>query len=182
MTSSTVTTAQDTTALPTGTWGLDRVHSSIGFAVRHSGVMTFRGTFADYDANLRDGELEGAARVASVQVEDENLQGHLQTPDFFDAERHPELRFRGEAVQRDGDRISIEGELTIKGTTKPVELTGRATGPIVDGYGRNRLGLDLETTIDRHDFGVSWNAELPTGDTMLDDEVTLTANLALVEA
>jgi polyisoprenoid-binding protein YceI len=177
-----VTITEQTTALPTGTWELDRVHSSIGFAVRHSGVMTFRGTFADYDASLRDGLLEGSARVASVQVDDENLAGHLQTPDFFDAERHPELRFEARDVRRDGGRVTIEGELTIKGETRQVELTGTATGPIVDGYGKNRLGLDLETRIDRHDFGVSWNADLPTGDKMLDDAVTLTANLALVEA
>ena len=179
-----MTTLQDdrTTALPTGTWSLDPVHSSIGFAVRHSGVMTFRGTFADFDAALRDGVLEGVAQVPSVQVEDENLAAHLQTPDFFDAERHPELHFRARDVRSDGDEIAIDGELTIKGTTRPVELTGRITGPIVDGYGKNRLGLDLEATVDRHDFGVSWNADLPTGEKMLSDDVTLTANLALVEA
>ncbi|HWH06790.1 MAG TPA: YceI family protein [Gaiellaceae bacterium] len=176
------TTQQQTTALPTGTWELDGVHSSIGFAVRHSGVMTFRGTFGDYDARIADGRLEGRAQVASVQVDDENLAAHLQSPDFFDAERHPEIRFSGRETRLDGDRITIAGELTVKGETRPVELVGVATGPVVDGYGKNRLGLDLEARIDRNDFGVSWNAELPTGDTMLDDEVVLTANLALVEA
>ena len=85
-------TAQ-TTRIPTGTWNLDPVHSSIGFAVSYAGVGTFRGTFADFDAKLVDGRLEGVAKVGSVKVDDENLTGHLQSPDFFDAEQHSELRF-----------------------------------------------------------------------------------------
>ena len=93
------------TQVPTGTWQLDPVHSSIGFAVKHSGVMTFRGTFDEYDAKLVDGRLEGTAKVASVRVDDPNLAGHLQTPDFFDAEQYPELRFVSRTIQREGDRV-----------------------------------------------------------------------------
>jgi len=176
-----MSTTQLRTAVPTGTWKLDPVHSGIGFAVKHNTVMTFKGEFGDYDASLVDGRLEGTARVASVKVDDPNLIGHLQTPDFFDAERHPELRFASDSIELDGDRFTAAGELTIKGTTRPVELLGTFAGPITDGYGNQRLGLDLETTINRHDYGVSWNADLPGGGAMLDDDVLVTANLALIQ-
>ena len=176
------TEQQVTTGVPTGTWVSDPVHSSIGFAITHSTVLTFRGRVGEFDARLVDGRLEGTAKVASIQVEDENLTAHLQTPDFFDAEQFPELRFVSSAIERDGDRISVSGDLTIRGVTVPVELPGTIAGPVTDGYGKERLGLELETTVDRHDFGVSWNADLPGGGAMLADEVMITASLALVEA
>ena len=173
---------EQTTALPTGTWQHDPVHSSIGFAVKHNTVMTFQGQFGEWEATLEDGRLQGSANVTSVRVEDENLVGHLQTPDFFDAEQFPQLRFESSSVEREGDRITIAGELTIKGTTRPVELTGTISGPITDGYGNERIGLDVQTVVNRHDFGVSWNADLPGGGTILEDDVTVNANLALVQA
>ncbi len=174
-------TAQ-TTQIPTGTWNLDPVHSSIGFAVKHSGVMTFRGTFKEFDAKLFDGSLEGTVKVASVVVDDENLVGHLQTPDFFDAERNPELRFTSNAVGREGDTATIEGELTLRGVTKPVTITGTVAGPTPDLYGNQRIAFDVETTVNRRDFGIDWNQDLPTGDPALGNDVKITANLALVQA
>ena len=176
------TTTQDTTAVPTGTWNLDPVHSSIGFAVKHSGVMTFRGDFADYAATLADGTLEGTAKVASVRVDDPNLTTHLQSPDFFDAEQNPELRFVSSSIERDGDTVSIAGDLTLRGETRPVELSGAISGPITDGYGNERIGLEVETTVNRRDYGISWGADLPSGEPMLADDVTITASLALVRS
>lgn len=177
-----MSTTEQTTQIPAGAWNVDPVHSSIGFAVTHSGVMTFRGTFKEFDASLVDGRLEGTVKVASVVVDDENLAGHLQTPDFFDAEQQPELRFLSNTIERDGDRVSIEGDLTLRGVTKPVEIGGTVTGPITDGYGNQRVGLDLETTINRRDYGINWNMELPGGEAGLADDVVITANLALVQA
>lgn len=171
-----------TTEIPTGTWNLDPVHSSVGFAVKHSGVMTFRGDFPEFDAKLVDGRLEGTAKVASVRVDEPNLTGHLQTPDFFDAEQFPELRFVSNTIERDGGKVSISGDLTLRGVTHPVELSGTISGPITDGYGTQRLGLDLETTINRQDYKISWNQPLPSGDPALADDVVITANLALVQA
>lgn len=175
-------TEQQITGIPTGTWSVDPVHSNIGFAVKHNTVMTFQGSFEHFDAKLAEGRLEGSAKVASVEVDDENLAGHLQTPDFFDAEQFPELRFVSSTIERDGDRISITGDLTIKGATAPVELAGAISGPVTDGYGTQRIGIDLESTINRNDYGVSWNADLPGGGQTLADDVTVTANLALVQA
>ncbi|HSO02191.1 MAG TPA: YceI family protein [Gaiellaceae bacterium] len=177
-----MSTTEQTTAVPTGTWSLDSVHSSIGFAVKHSGVMTFKGTFDEFDATLADGRLEGTAKVASVRVDDPNLAGHLQTPDFFDAEQFPELRFSSKEIARDGDTVSIEGELTLRGVAQPVELSGTISGPVTDGYGNQRVGLDLETTVNRRDYGINWSMELPSGEPGLADDVTITANLALVQA
>ena len=169
------------TGIPTGTWTVDPVHSSIGFAVKHSGVMTFRGTFDEFDAKLVDGRLEGTAKVSSVRVDDPNLVAHLQTPDFFDAEQFPELRVVSRTIERDGDRVSIDADITLRGVTRPVEIVGTATGPITDGYGNQRIGFDLETAVNRRDFGIDWHMELPSGDAALADEVAITANLALVQ-
>jgi polyisoprenoid-binding protein YceI len=176
-----MSTTEQITGIPTGTWVLDPVHSSIGFAVRYSGVGTFRGAFEDFDAKLVDGRLEGVARVASVSVGDENFAAHLQSPDFFDAEQYPELRFVARSSERDGDRVSVDGDLTLRGVTKPVEISGTVTGPLENAYGQQRLGFDLETTVNRQDYGITWNMELPGGGQALADDVLITANLALVQ-
>ena len=174
--------AEQTTQIPIGTWTLDPVHSSIGFAVRYSGVGTFRGTFEEFDAKLVDGRLEGVAKVASVKVDDENLAGHLQSPDFFDAEQYPELRFVSSTIERDGERVAVQGDLTLRGVTHPVEIIGSVTGPLENAYGQQRIGFDMETTVNRHDYGITWNMELPGGSQALGDDVVITANLALVQA
>ena len=122
-----MSTVEQRTSVPTGTWTADPVHSGIGFAVKHNTVMTFKGEFGDFDASLVDGRLEGSARVASVEVDDPNLVGHLQAPDFFDAERHPELGFVSESIEIAGERITIAGELTIRGTT--ARSSSRARSP-----------------------------------------------------
>jgi polyisoprenoid-binding protein YceI len=171
---------------PAGTWSADPVHSHVSFEVTYAGVNTFRGSFTDFAAALTGGEeptLEGSAKVASVDVKDAQLNGHLQTPDFFDAERFPEIEFRAAELQRlDRDRVQGSGELTIKGVTRPIELTGTiAPAPSVDPFGRERLGLRLEGTIDRTAFGVSWNAPNQGGGDYLGNEVTLIAELALVK-
>src|SRR5207302_7254081 len=134
-------------SIPTGTWVADPVHSNVSFEVAYAGTNTFRGGFREFSATLADGKLEGSAKVASVDVKDEQLNGHLQTPDFFDAERFPEITFTAEGLDR--------GELTIKGVTRPVELTGSISEPNVDPFGRERVGVKLETTVDRNEFGVS---------------------------
>jgi polyisoprenoid-binding protein YceI len=172
-----------TTLAPAGTkWAADPVHSDVAFEVEYSGVSIFRGSFRDFDATLEGSTLVGSARVASVDVKDEQLSGHLQSPDFFDAERFPEITFRadGLAVADDGS-VSGPGELTIKGVTKPVELKGRlSAAPSIDPFGREKLGLSLETAIDRNEYGVAWNAPNQSGGNYLGDEVTLKADLTFV--
>jgi polyisoprenoid-binding protein YceI len=173
-----------TTIAPAGTtWAADPVHSNVQFEVEYAGVSTFRGSFRDFDATLEGSTLAGSARVASVDVKDEQLSGHLQSPDFFDAERTPEIGFRADTLSLGDDgALAGSGELTIKGVTKPVELRGRlASAPSVDPFGRERLGLTLETAIDRNEFGISWNAPNQSGGNYLGDEVTLKADLTFVK-
>jgi polyisoprenoid-binding protein YceI len=172
------------TLAPAGTWSLDPVHSSVGFEVSYL-AGTFRGEFHDIAAELAvDGEralLEGSATVASVDVKDENLSAHLQSPDFFDGERHPELRFAAEDIRLDGDgRVAAEGELTIKGVTRPVVVSGTVTAPMADAYGNERIGLNLTTSVDRTDFGLDWNQPLPNGQPSLANDVTILADLQFV--
>jgi polyisoprenoid-binding protein YceI len=171
-------TTSELQAVPTGTWSVDRVHSTIGFSVDYM-AGTFAGTYSDFDVSVADGVLKGTAQVASVQVKDPNLEAHLQTPDFFDAERYPELSFVSRSIERSGDSLAIKGDITIKGHTEPVELTGTITEPIADPYGGTRYGLKLETTIDRRTFGVSWNNPLPSGEPALSNDVVLSADLQL---
>jgi polyisoprenoid-binding protein YceI len=176
-----VSTIEITQTVPTGTWVADPIHSSIGFAVRHMGVVPFRGGFETFEAALADGRLSGSARVETIQTDDENLTAHLLSPEFFDADRYPVLRFESNEIRRDGDEVTIDGLLTLRGESRPVELRGAITGPVEDPYGGQRVGLELEAKIDRTEFGIDWNADLPSGGKVLEHEVKLTAQLELVQ-
>jgi polyisoprenoid-binding protein YceI len=168
------------TDIQPGTWTLDPVHSTIGFEIPYL-AGTFKGHFRDVDAKLTEESLTGSARVASVDVKDENLSAHLQSPEFFDAERHPELKFESRELERTGEEITVRGDITIRGVTKPVDLAGTTAGPFTDGFGRERLILKLETTVDRTEFGLNWNLPLPSGEPSLANEVKLVAELYLVQ-
>ena len=167
-------------ALPTGAWSADKIHSTIGFAVPYM-AGTFQGTFSDFDTRLSDGVLRGTAQVASVEVKDPNLTAHLQSPDFFDAERFPQLGFEANEISRSGDDLTIAGELTLKGHSEPVEIRGHINDPAPDPYGGERLGLQLEAKVDRTRFGLNWNNPLPSGDPALANEVTIIVDLQLVK-
>jgi len=167
-------------ALPTGTWSVDKIHSTVGFALKYM-AGTFQGTVSDFGARLDDGVFSGSAEVASIQVKDPNLETHLQSPDFFDAERFPQLSFLARDVSHVGDDLTMRGELTLKGHTEPVEITGHMTNPAPDPFGGERLGLQLEATIDRTEFGLNWNNPLPSGDPALANDVTIIVDLQLVK-
>jgi polyisoprenoid-binding protein YceI len=179
-----MTTTQAESTIPTGTWQSDPVHSSVGFAVRHA-VGTFRGSFGKFEATLSDasGErrLTGQVPVESVEVKDENLETHLLSPEFFDKEQAPEIRFESTKVDSEDRQIAVDGELTVKGIAKAVTARGTVSGPIPGPDGNERLGIDLETTVDRHDYGLDWNMDMPDGTKILGDEVTLTVHLELVK-
>ena len=166
-------------AIPGGTWSVDKIHSTVGFAVPYM-AGTFQGTFSDFDARLSEGGLRGTAEVASVEVKDPNLAAHLQTPDFFDAERFPQLGFEASEITRSGDALTVQGELTLKGHTEQVEIRGHINDPTPDPYGGERLGLQLEARVDRTRFGLNWNNPLPSGDPALSNEVTIVVDLQLV--
>jgi polyisoprenoid-binding protein YceI len=180
-----MTTVTSPPALEAGTWQLDAVHSRVGFAVSYL-AGTFHGSFAPFEASLAVDEngkatLSGSAKVESIQVQDENLGAHLASPEFFDAEQAPKITFASDAFEADGAFVAVPGELTIKGITKPVQLSGSINGPLVDPYGRRRINVRLETTVDRSDFGLDWNVPLPNGEPALGKEVTLDAELGFVK-
>jgi polyisoprenoid-binding protein YceI len=174
------------TALPTGTWTTDPTHSTLDFTVKHMIVAKFRASVPDFAATLvvdgSQASLEGSAKVASITAADPNLTAHLHAPDFFDADRFPELRFSATDIKVDGDDVTATGELTVKGVTKSIELKGEIVGPATDPYGGVRIGLDLETTFDRGDFGIAWNAPMPGGGFVLSNDVKVSAHLELVSA
>ena len=172
-----MTTTLTEQTIPTGTWTLDTAHSQVGYAVKHAGISLFKGSVDGFDASLADGTLKGSAPVTGIKVEGENFAAHLLSPDFFDNERHPTLSFTSTELRRDGDELVVEGELEIRGERRPVRLTGTIAGPVMD-----RIGISLETVIDRTDFGITWNMELPSGGAVLENEVKLTADLELAKA
>ena len=175
-------TAQKHVSIPTGTWKADVVHSSVAFEVPYMGVSVFSGAVKEFEATLDNGLVAGSAKIASLETKDENLHAHLLAPDWFDAERFPEVSFASTSVSGEGTQVEFEGTVTIKGVTQPATLTGTIIGPVTDPYGNERYGLQLETTIDRTQFGLTWNAPMPDGSNALADEVTLKADLSLVEA
>lgn len=176
-----------TTATPTltGIWQLDPVHSSVEFEVAYL-AGTFKGEFHENAAQLavvgERARLEGSATVASIDVKDENLNAHLLSPDFFDVALHPELRFTAEEIDLSGSEVSARGEITIKGVSRPVEIRGTVTAPMVDPYGNDRIGLRLTAAVDRTEFGVSWNSELPSGEPALANDVRVVTDLQFVRA
>jgi polyisoprenoid-binding protein YceI len=173
-------------SIASGTWKIDPIHSHVGFAVKHMVVSNFRGQFEDYDGALTVGEdgaprLEGAVRVKSLGVKDENLAGHLNSPDFFDSERYPEIRFASTAIElREGGELEVEGDLTIKDHTHRITGRGTVTGPHADIAGNDKIGVELEAVVDRREYGLEWNAPLPKGGFAVDNDVSLQVSLELV--
>jgi polyisoprenoid-binding protein YceI len=178
--------ATNSTGLPVGIWTLDPTHSSASFAVKHMVVATFRGRFEKFDATLSVGqdsaELVGTVDAGSVDINDENLKGHLGAPDFFDVERYPEIAFRSNSIRRQGDELIVDGQLTIKDHTGPVEARGTIAGPAETLGDLTKLGITLETVIDRTAFGLTWNAPLPKGGFAVANDVKLTVELELVQS
>jgi polyisoprenoid-binding protein YceI len=171
---------QDTpTALPTGTWTLDPVHSRIEFAVRHNGISVFRGSFREIAGTIDETGLTGTVQVASIALEEPTLRGHLLSPDFFDVERYPAMSFRSTAITAHGASLGVDGEITIKGVTQPISLAGTVDGPVENPFGGSVLALELESVVDRRAFGIDWNMELPGGGEYVGNDVTLTGVLEL---
>jgi polyisoprenoid-binding protein YceI len=165
------------TAIPAATYAGDPIHSTFGFQVRHNGVQLFRGSFDDVAVSLTsDGEalsIEGSAKVDSIVVRIADLKGHLLSDDFFAADKHPEIA---------GEDVEVEGELTIKGITNHVVAKGTLTGPVTGIAGAPVLGLALETVVDRTQYGLTWNADLPSGGKVLGNDVKIVVEAELVKA
>jgi polyisoprenoid-binding protein YceI len=165
-----------------GTYNADPVHSSFGFAVRYQGVSLFKGTLNEVTATLADGRLEGTAKVESISIRTpEQFRAHVLSAEFFDAENHPEVKFASTSLDvADDGGATVKGDLTIKGITKPVEAKGTWTAPAADAFGNTRGHLNLEAILDRTDWDINWNMDLPAGGKVLANDVTLIVELSLV--
>ena len=170
--------------VPTGTWAVDPVHSSVAFAVTHNNVATYRSKFGGYDVTLTGGEepkLEGTVDVQSIDIDEPQLKGHLMSPEFFDTERFPKLAFTSTRLDvADDGSVRLAGELEIKGTRREVEATGRFGELGADLGGNPRVALSVATAVDRRDFGLDFNADLPSGGQVLEWEVAIDVDLELV--
>jgi polyisoprenoid-binding protein YceI len=171
--------------LPAATWGLDTNHSTAGFAIKYM-AGTYRAGFEKFDVTLDttgdQPRLTGSVAPESITVKDENFHAHLQSPDFFDTERHPAIAFESTGWRVDGDELIVDGNLTIKGDTRPVEARGTLSGPDEDPWGNTRVGITLEASLDRTHFGLNWNNPLPKGGLALANDVRLHVDLQLVKA
>jgi polyisoprenoid-binding protein YceI len=166
--------------VPTGTYALDPIHSSIGFGVKYN-IGTFRSSFGEVTADLTDGVLNGSAKVSSIKIDLPQFKEHLLAPDFFDASVTPEITFRSTEIRPTTDgNVEVDGELTIRGTTKEVTATGTYSSG-ADAHGNERAGFELETTVDRREFGLNWQNPLPNGKDALAWQVVISVDLQLVK-
>lgn len=160
-------------------------HSVVSFAVPYL-TNRFRGGFTGLDATLEvddDGNptsLTGSTRADNLVVRDDNLRGHMLTGDFFDAENAPEMTFRSSEIKRSGDKLTVTGEISLRGTSQPVELSGSIKGPLNDQFGQERLGVELRGSVDRTKFGIDWNVDAQSGGPALGNEVEVEADLFFV--
>ncbi|HEX4282793.1 MAG TPA: YceI family protein [Solirubrobacteraceae bacterium] len=174
-------------SIPAGTYNVDPAHSSVGFEVRHMGIATVRGAFRKFEGSVdATGEapvLRGSVDVSSIDTGEANRDGHLVSAEFFDAENHAEITFHSTAAEAtDGDQLRLNGEITIKGITKPLELTGVVAEGGADPWGNERIGLELEGVIDRREFDLKWNQTLPNGNLLVSNEVKLLLSVSAVKA
>jgi polyisoprenoid-binding protein YceI len=169
-----------------GSYRAQPTASTFAFGVRHSGAFWFRGAFAEVTATLRgDGDalvLEGAARVESISIADPpEMRASVLGDQFFDAERHPEVTFRSTEIRlADDGAAEVDGELTIRGVTRPVAAVGHLSPPRQAAFGEV-VGIDLGATIDRRDFGFDWQAEMPDGGDAVGWEVEVNIDLLLLK-
>lgn len=170
-----------------GTWKLDPAHSEVSFSVKHLKISKVRGTFETFDVTIvtaedpQDSTIEAVIDVASVNTGQEARDNHLRSSDFFLAEEHPQLIFRSTSIEAtDGDDFTVQGNLTLRGVTLPVTLKGEFGGLITDPYGNVKAGATVTTTINRQDYGVSWNAALEAGGFTLGDDVKISIDLEVV--
>jgi polyisoprenoid-binding protein YceI len=181
-----MTTAAVTTATRS-TWAIDPAHTSVEFAVKHLMISTVRGRFSDLsgtveldDQNPAGSTVEVRIDVASIDTRQADRDAHLRSADFFDVEHFPTMRFMSTRIVRDGDALRVEGDLTIRGVTRPVALRVTEEGRTQDPWGNERVGYSASTRINRRDFGLTWNQALETGGFVVGDEVKISADVEVV--
>jgi len=170
-------------------FNIDKAHSEVGFGVKHMMISTVRGKFTRFDADVQldpahveAAKVTASVEVASVDTGEEKRDGHLRSPDFFDAEKYPTLTFASTSVKRSGEDIEVTGNLKIKDQEHPVTLKGEMTGPGKDPWGGTRIGFSLTGEIEREKWGLGWNQALETGGVLVGKKVKLSLEVELVQS
>ncbi len=177
-----------TTAATISTWTIDRAHTEVGFEVKHMMFAKVRGRFTDLEGTLRmaplgeESTVSVVIRAASIDTGQAQRDEHLRSSDFFDVEKFPELTFDGTSVRRDKEGLVLVGDLKIRDIVRPVELEVEETGRGLDPWGKERIGFRASTSVDRNDFGLTWNQALETGGVLVGKEVKIVIELQAVEA
>jgi polyisoprenoid-binding protein YceI len=175
------------TQIPSAVYNVDPSHSSVGFEVKHMGIATVRGRFGAFEGTIdATGDapvLQGTVEVGTIDTGDANRDGHLKGPEFFDADQQPKISFHSAATEvGSGGEITLTGEITIKGITKPIELTGEVAENGEDPWGNERIGLELSSAIDRREFDLKWNQTLPNGNLLVANDVKLLVSVSAVKS
>jgi polyisoprenoid-binding protein YceI len=166
------------------TWTIDKNHSKIGFNVTHMGISEVEGKFNEFEGTVvaksedfNGAEIQFVSKTASIDTDNEKRDGHLKSPDFFDAEKNPETKFKGTLV-KDGGKYKLKGDLTMHGVTKKVEFDVTYGGTVDTGKGK-KAGFKLTGKINRHDYGLTWANKTPGGELVVSDEVELNVKVEL---
>jgi polyisoprenoid-binding protein YceI len=175
------------TALPTGTWNVDPVHSSVEFQVKHLGIATVKGQFKEFEGTLEVGpdgaSAHGTVKVASIDTREPQRDGHLLSADFFDAENNPEITFKSTSIRPvDEDTFEIEGDFTIHGVTRTLKLDATVEGTETDPQGNPRVGLSATAQINRSDYDMKFNMALGSGNVVVSDKVKILLDISAVKA
>lgn len=176
-------------AIPTGTWNVDPAHSSVEFRVKHLGIATVRGRFREFEGRLEVGETiestraHGTIRTASIDTGEAKRDDHLRSPDFFDADKHPEITFESTSIEVVGDEeLRVTGNLSLHGVTGEITLHAEVTGSEQDPWGNTRVGLEAQGELDRGDYGMTFNQALGSGNVLVSDKVRINVEVSAVRA
>jgi polyisoprenoid-binding protein YceI len=183
-----MTSTATATVVPTGIWRIDPAHSNVEFSVKHLGIATVRGRFNEFEGTLEIGDdlasarANGTVQTASVYTNEEQRDNHLRSEDFFHAEAHPELSFESTAIRQvDDDTFEIEGELTMRGITRPITLKAEVQGIESDPWGNERVGLEVTGRLNRGDWGMTFNQALGSGNVLVSDRVKLSLDISAIK-
>jgi polyisoprenoid-binding protein YceI len=177
------------TVLAADTYTIDRAHSSVLFVVNHMVISKVKGEFNEFSGTIKhdEGDIANSSvdvtiKTASIDTKSERRDGHLRSPDFFDVEQHPEITFKSKKIEKTDAGLVAVGDLTMRGVTKEVRIPFEITGTITDPRGNRRMGISAKLTLNRQDYGVSWNQTLDAGGLVVSDDVGIEIELEAIKA
>jgi polyisoprenoid-binding protein YceI len=175
------------TVLPTGTWTVDPAHSNVEFSAKHLGIATVRGAFNEFEGSFEVGEdgsakARGTVEVVSIDTNEDQRDTHLRSEDFFHAEVHPQLSFESTEIRPvDEDAFLIQGDLTMRGVTRPIVLEAELQGTEIDPWGNERVALEARGQLNRRDWGMTFNQVLGSGNMLVSDKIKLSLDISAIK-